>query len=132
MKIIATPVYPLEIIEGKILFIRGQKVMLSDYLAELYGVEVRILIQAVKRNIIRFPSDFMFQLTKEEYTNLKSQIVISSYGAKKTSRGGARRSMPYAFTEQGVAMLSSVLRSEREKNVIKEMHSVKKSKTSED
>jgi hypothetical protein len=96
----------LEIIEKKIFIIRGQKVMLSPHLSELYDVEARVLIQTVKRNIGRFPSDFMFQLTKQEYANLKSQFVISSWG-------GARRANPYAFTEQGVAMLSSVLRSER-------------------
>ncbi|MCX6173378.1 MAG: ORF6N domain-containing protein [Ignavibacteriales bacterium] len=97
---------PLEIIEKKIFIIRGQKVMLSPHLSELYGVEARVLIQTVKRNINRFPSDFMFQLTKKEYEDLKSQFVISSWG-------GARRANPYAFNEQGVAMLSSVLRSER-------------------
>ena len=95
-----------EKIESKISLIRGHRVMLSMHLAELYGVEVRVLIQAVKRNAKRFPSDFMFQLNQEEYDDLKSQIVISSWG-------GARRAFPYAFTEQGVAMLSSVLRSER-------------------
>jgi phage regulator Rha-like protein len=78
--------------------------MLSITLAELYGVEVRALVQAIKRNIERFPSDFIFQLTDKEFRNLKSQIVISSWG-------GSRRGKPYAFTEQGVAMLSSVLRS---------------------
>ena len=86
--------------------IRGQKVMLSMHLAELYEVEPRVLVQAVKRNIERFPEDFMFQLNPEEFANLKSQIVISSWG-------GARRAAPYAFTEQGVSMLSSVLRSDR-------------------
>jgi hypothetical protein len=80
--------------------------MLSTDLAELYGVEPRTLVQAVKRNINRFPQDFMFQLSKEEFSNLKSQFVISSWG-------GLRRAAPYAFTEQGVAMLSSVLRSKR-------------------
>ncbi len=80
--------------------------MLSTHLAELYGVEVRVLIQAVKRNKERFPPDFMFQLSDEEFKTLKSQIVISSWG-------GIRRANPYAFTEQGVAMLSSVLRSKR-------------------
>ena len=95
-----------EIIEKKILIIRGQNVMLSTYLAELYAVEPRTLIQAVKRNIDRFPEDFMFQLTKSELDNLKSQSVISSWG-------GARRATPYAFTEQGIAMLSSVLNSKR-------------------
>ena len=97
---------PQEIIEQKIFLIRGHKVMLSNQLAELYNVEPRGLIQAVKRNKERFPRDFMFQLTDEEFQNLKSQIVISSWG-------GLRRSTPYAFTEQGVAMLSTVLRSRR-------------------
>jgi hypothetical protein len=89
-----------------VFFIRGEKVMLAQHLAELYGVPVSALNQAVKRNIKRFPSDFMFQLTKEEFERLKSQFVISSWG-------GLRRALPYAFTEQGVAMLSSVLRSAR-------------------
>jgi len=97
---------PLEVIEQRILLIRGQKVMLSTDLAGLYQVEARVLVQAVKRNIARFPQDFIFQLTEEEFSNLKSQIVISSWG-------GLRRARPYAFTEQGVAMLSSVLNSER-------------------
>jgi hypothetical protein len=97
---------PVEQIEETIFIIRGQRVMLSPHLAELYQIEPRALVQAVKRNIERFPEDFMFQLTDEEFKNLKSQIVISSWG-------GARRSRPYAFTEQGVAMLSSVLRSKR-------------------
>ncbi|MDD4980220.1 MAG: ORF6N domain-containing protein [Candidatus Omnitrophica bacterium] len=96
---------PEEIIERKIFLLHGQKVMLSIHLAKLYGVEIRALIQAVKRNIERFPEDFMFQLTDEEFKNLKSQFVISSWGG--------RRHPPYAFTEQGVAMLSSVLRSKR-------------------
>ena len=95
-----------EQVETKILIIRSQKVMLSAHLAELYDVEPRVLVQAVKRNIERFPGDFMFQLTQEELANLKSQIVISSWG-------GVRRAAPYAFTEQGVAMLSTVLRSRR-------------------
>ncbi len=98
-------VLPTEQIARSILFIRQQKVILSSSLAELYGVEPRVLVQAVKRNIDRFPSDFMFQLTKQDVSNLKSQIVISSWG-------GARAA-PYAFTEQGVAMLSSVLHSAR-------------------
>ncbi|MFH1860793.1 MAG: ORF6N domain-containing protein [bacterium] len=96
---------PIEGIEAKILLIRGQKVMLDRDLAELYGVETRVLIQAVKRNIERFPEDFMFQLTKEEFEILISHFVISSWGGT--------RKLPYAFTEQGVAMLSSVLNSER-------------------
>ena len=102
----ASNLIPQEIIEQKIYLIRGHKVMLSNHLAELYDVEVRSLIQAVKRNKDRFPDDFMLQLTDAEFQNLKSQIVISSWG-------GFRRSTPYAFTEQGVAMLSSVLRSKR-------------------
>jgi hypothetical protein len=97
---------PAERIERRIFLIRGEKVMLSPDLAELYEVAPRVLVQAVKRNRERFPEDFMFQLTREEYANLKSQFVTSSWG-------GARRATPYAFTEQGVAMLSSVLRSER-------------------
>ena len=95
-------VVPTQLIERAILFVRGQKVMLSFDLAKLYGVETRVLVQAVKRNLDRFPADFMFQLTKSEWTNLKSQIVTSSWG-------GSRRSTPYAFAEQEIAMLSSVL-----------------------
>src|SRR5208282_3952950 len=95
-----------ERIERRILLIRELRVILSSDLAQLYEVAPKVLIQAVKRNYPRFPADFMFQLTREEYTNLKSQFVTSSWG-------GARRATPYAFTEQGVAMLSSVLRSER-------------------
>lgn len=97
---------PIERIGKRIFLLRGQKVMLSTDLAELYEVEPRVLIQAVKRNRERFPDDFMFQLSKKEFENLKSQFVISSWG-------GLRRETPYAFTEQGVAMLSSVLRSKR-------------------
>ncbi|MCI0531121.1 MAG: ORF6N domain-containing protein [candidate division Zixibacteria bacterium] len=93
-------------IETKIHLFRGQKVMLSTDLAELYRVEPRVLTQAVRRNKDRFPEDFMFQLSKSEFRNLKSQIVTSSWG-------GLRRATPYAFTEQGVAMLSSVLNSPR-------------------
>jgi hypothetical protein len=100
-----TPI-PAERIESRIYLLRGHKVMLSPDLADLYEVEPRALVQAVKRNTERFPADFMFQLSQEEFDNLKSQIVISSWG-------GLRRATPYAFTEQGVAMLSSVLRSKR-------------------
>lgn len=99
-------VIPLERIEQHIFMLRGQKVILSIHLAELYGVPAKHLVQAVKRNLDRFPSDFMFQLDFNEFSNLKSQIVTSSWG-------GLRRARPYAFTEQGVAMLSSVLRSTR-------------------
>ena len=87
----------IDSISESILWIRGQKVMLSPILAELYDAEVRTLIQAVKRNIQRFPHDFMFQLTHDEVEILKSQNVIS----KKPGRGGAHRSLPYACTEQG-------------------------------
>ena len=93
-------------VEDAILAIRGQKVLLDADLAPMYGVTVRALNQAVKRNSARFPADFMFELTVEETTNLRSQSVISS-------SWGGRRYLPRAFTEQGVAMLSSVLRSER-------------------
>ena len=92
-------------IESRIFPIRGQRVMLSMDLAVLYEVVPKVLIQAVKRNSERFPSDFMFQLTLQEFTNLKSQFVTSSWGG--------RRALPYAFTEQGVAMLSGVLNSPR-------------------
>ena len=97
---------PVEIIEKKIYIIRNQRVMLSSDLAELYCVETRALNQAVKRNIERFPEDFMFQLDDNEFKNLKSQIVTSCWG-------GMRRANPYAFTEQGIAMLSRVLKSDR-------------------
>ncbi|MEW6187973.1 MAG: ORF6N domain-containing protein [Thermodesulfobacteriota bacterium] len=99
---------PVEIIEKKILLIRGQKVMLDADLAELYGISTKVLKQAVKRNNKRFPADFMFVLTYQEVRNLRSQFVTSSL----SSWGGVRYS-PMAFTEQGVAMLSSVLHSER-------------------
>ena len=103
----STSLIPQEVIEHKILFIRGKKAMLDRDLAQLYGVETRILNQAVRRNIARFPEDFMFQLRSDEMTIWKSQIVISN-----KERMGLRR-RPYAFTENGVAMLSSVLNSER-------------------
>jgi hypothetical protein len=89
-----------------IVVVRGQKVILDFDIAALYGVETRAVIQAVKRNAARFPADFMFHLTAREFANLRSQFVISS-------SWGGRRTLPYAFTEQGVAMLSSVLRSRR-------------------
>jgi len=100
-------IVPIELIERKIYLIRSRKVMLDSDLAELYLVETRTLIQAVKRNINRFPSDFMFQLNYQDVAALRSQFVTS-----KPGRGG-RRYQPYVFTEQGVAMLSSVLNSER-------------------
>lgn len=97
---------PTERIEKAILLIRGQKVMLDADLAALYGVETKFLVRAVKRNIDRFPADFMFQLSKEEFDDLRFHSGTSN------GRGG-RRYVPYVFTEQGVAMLSSVLRSPR-------------------
>ncbi|MCX7193878.1 MAG: ORF6N domain-containing protein [Proteobacteria bacterium] len=101
-------------IETQILLIRGQKVMLSVHLAELYEVEPRVLIQAVKRNIERFPEDFMFQLSAEEFANLRSQSDTSTLRSQIViSSWGGARIPPYAFTEQGVSMLSSVLRSTR-------------------
>jgi len=99
-------IIPAERIEQSILLIRYHKVMLDADLAALYSVETKQLIQAVKRNIFRFPSDFMFQLSKEEFENLRSRFGTSS-------QWGGRRYPPYAFTEQGVAMLSSVLKSRR-------------------
>ncbi len=96
-------VLPDEVVMNKIYLIRGQKVMLDNDLAEMYGVETKVLKQAVKRNIDRFPEDFMFEMTNEELESLRSQIV--------TSKRGGTRYPPFAFTEQGVAMLSSVLNS---------------------
>ncbi len=98
---------PVERIERSILLIRGHKVMLDSDLAELYGVTTKRLNEQVKRNLSRFPDDFMFQLTESETYVLRSQ-----YATSKKGRGG-RRYLPYVFTEQGVAMLSSVLNSER-------------------
>lgn len=98
-------IVPLERINNKIYHLRGLNVMLDFDLADLYQVETRALNQAVKRNIDRFPDDFMFQLSSEEFEILRSQIVTSSWGGN--------RYLPYAFTEQGIAMLSSVLRSKK-------------------
>lgn len=94
-----------ESVLSQIHFLRGHKVMLDSDLASLYGVATKALVQAVKRNSERFPDDFMFQLTKQELAILRSQIVTSSWGGRRTP--------PHAFTEQGVAMLSSVLRSKK-------------------
>ena len=98
---------PPEVIVTKIIFLRGEKVLLDRDLAELYGVETRVLKQAVRRNRKRFPEDFMFELTKQEFEDWRSQFVIS-----KSDKMGLRY-RPMAFTEQGVAMLSSVLNSDR-------------------
>ena len=97
-------VIPDEAVINKIYFIRNEKVMLDSDLAELYGVETKRVNEQVKRNIDRFPEDFMFQLTEIEFENLKSQIATSNWGG--------RRTLPYAFTEHGVLMLSSVLNSD--------------------
>jgi len=94
-----------EEIQQCILFIRNENVMIDTHLAILYGVQTKVLVQAVKRNIVRFPNDFMFQLTQEEFEDLRSQFVTSNWGG--------RRYLPYVFTEQGVAMLSSVLHSKQ-------------------
>jgi len=96
----------LQLLQSRIHSTRDEKVMLASDLAEIYGVETRALNQAVKRNPARFPSRFMFQLTAEEVSNLKSQSVTSSWG-------GARRALPYAFTEHGAVMLAAVLNSQR-------------------
>lgn len=106
MSVKPTPLPPPE----RIRTVRGHKVMLDADLAELYGVSTKVLVQAVRRNPARFPPDFIFSLTKQETANLRSQIVTSS---SSPASWGGRRTAPYAFTEQGVAMLSSVLRSER-------------------
>jgi hypothetical protein len=95
---------PDELVMNKIYLIRNQKVMLDSDLAELYLVETKVLNQQVKRNLKRFPDDFMFQLTEQEFDHLKSQFVTSSWGGK--------RKLPYVFTEQGVAMLSGILNSD--------------------
>ena len=100
-------ILPDETIINKIFFIRGHKVMMDRDLAELYGVDTRTLNQSVKRNLKRFPEDFMFQMTPQELKNWKSQIVISNI-----EKMGLRKP-PFVFTEQGVAMLSSVLNSDR-------------------
>jgi len=104
-RFIETGLIPQETIESKIFLIRGKKVMLDKDLAELYDVETKQLTRQVRRNIDRFPNDFMFLLTKKEVTNLRCQFGASSWGG--------RRYVPYVFTEQGVAMLSSVLNSKR-------------------
>jgi len=103
---------PTEVIENRIFIIRGYKVMLSMHLAELYAVDTKALIQAVKRNMDRFPKDFMFKLTWPEAESLRSQIVTLE-NRVNGGRGKYSKYLPYAFTEQGVAMLSSVLKSKR-------------------
>jgi len=102
---------PLERIDSRILLVRGHRVMLDSDLADLYGVSTKVLVQAVNRNRERFPVDFMFPVTQQELRVLRSQIVTSN--STHQERRGGRRTLPYAFSEQGVAMLSSVLRSRR-------------------
>lgn len=112
--IVSEPVQEMDIndntIKNLIYVIRGQQVMLDSDLAMLYQVETKVLNQAVKRNILRFPESFRFQINKDEYANLKSQFVTSSL--ENENYYGGRRKLPYVFTEQGIAMLSAVLRSE--------------------
>ena len=108
LKKIELAVVTLDHVERRIYDVRGQKVMLDNELADLYGVTTKVFNQAVKRNEERFPDDFRFQLTEDEYENLRSQFVTSS-----SYNYGGRRYLPYVFTEQGVAMLSSVLNSDR-------------------
>jgi hypothetical protein len=102
-------VIPSERIVSKIYIFRNKKVMLDKDLAELYGVKTKVFNQAAKRNLARFPEDFMFKLTKEEFKNLRSQFVTSSWGGDRYE--------PLMFTEQGVAMLASILNSQRAINV---------------
>ena len=94
-----------ETISNKIYYIRNQKVMLASYLSMLYDVETKRLNEQVKRNLSRFPEDFMFQLTESEFENLKSQIATSSWGGSRT--------LPFAFTEHGILMLSSILKTDK-------------------
>jgi hypothetical protein len=107
----------VEVVATKILLVRGRKVMLDKDLAQLYGASSKVLNQAVKRNLSRFPEDFMFQLTKEEVESLRSQFVTLNEQVAneqdRTKRGRHLKYLPYAFTQEGVAMLSSVLNSDR-------------------
>ena len=103
------PVIPEEVIMSKIYLFRGQKVMMDKDLAELYQVETKVLKQAVRRNMDIFPEHFMFELTEEEYSNLRSQIVTSSWGGQ--------RYLPFVFTELGVLQLANVLKSSRARNM---------------
>jgi len=110
----AEELVPHEVIENRIYLIRGQKVLIDEHLAELYGVPTKALNRATRRNSDRFPEDFMFQLTEKETEILRSQFVTANLRCQfGTSSYGGRRYLPYAFTEEGIAMLSSVLRSPR-------------------
>jgi hypothetical protein len=119
IKVVMNELIPIEIIETKIFIIRGQKVMLDRDLATLYDVETKRLNEAVKRNLERFPERFMFQLTDEEWVNLRSQFEIANSKTSNlksqiaTSSWGGKRKLPYVFTEHGTLMLSSVLNSKR-------------------
>lgn len=117
---------PIEIIEDKIFIIRGLKVMLDRNLAQLYGVETKALNRAVKRNIQRFPEKFMFQLTKEEWANLRCHFGTANEEVLKcqigTSNRGGKQKLPYVFTEHGALMLSSVLNSQRAINLLLDIH----------
>ena len=108
----STELMTVDNICNRVYIIRGQQVMLDYDLAEIYGYEVKNLNQQVKRNIARFPEDFMFQLTREEVESVKSQIVISRENNFFEGQCGGRRTLPYAFTEQGIYMLATVLRGE--------------------
>jgi hypothetical protein len=101
-------IVPIEVIEKKILLINGQKVMLDSDLAALYGVTAKRLNEQVRRNLKRFPGDFMYQISREEFESLRSHFATLNKG-----RGKHRKYMPYVFTEQGIAMLSSVLNSDK-------------------
>ena len=107
-----TEIIPVNRVEQIILLIRRERVILDSDLAALYGVKTKNLIKAVKRNIERFPSDFMFQLTNQEVANLRFQIGTSSLSGDE-ARWGGRRYLPFVFSEHGVAMLSSILRSKK-------------------
>jgi hypothetical protein len=100
-------------IQNRIYEIRGERVMMDKDLAALYEIDTKLLNLAVKRNIKRFPTDFMFQLTKEEWENLRLQFATSSFEASSYKRWGGSRYLPYVFTEQGVAMLSGVIHSDK-------------------
>ena len=124
VKVDSAPLQPLENIENLIQVIRGKQVILDRDLARLYGVETKRLNQQVQRNIERFPADFMFQLSKEEFENWKSQFATSNVNSINltsqiviSNKRGGLRHLPYAFTENGVAMLSSVLRSQQAINI---------------
>ena len=112
------PTFTLDVVVQRIFELRGQRIMLDEDLAVLYGVETGALVRAVKRNLDRFPKDFIFQLSENEWENLRCQIGISSLRLQKvTSKHGGRRYSPYAFTEHGTLMLSAILNSPRAKEI---------------